>query len=198
MLPAETIDGYQHPELVDVVVRKTAAYQPAERIDVAGAKAVLDFGGGAGRHFKEAVNGADGMRWAVVETPAMVERAKEFATDRLQFFASVAEAVAWLGRVDLMHSNGALQFAPSPPETLRELCALGARTMLWSRLYLSNQAETGTQTSRLADNGPGSLAGIGNKKVSYTFTKIAEADFLSAHAGYSLAERGTDWFRFVK
>lgn len=198
MFPAATIDGYQHPEVVDVVVRKTAAYQPAERLDVRGAKTVLDFGGGAGRHYKEAVNGADGLRWAVVETPAMAARAAEFATDRFRFFSGIAEAAAWLGEVDVMHSNGALQYVPAPLATLRELCGLNARTMLWSRLFLSDRGETTTQISRLADNGPGRLAGVGNKNVSYNVTKIAEADFIACHAGYSIADRGADWFRFKK
>jgi putative methyltransferase (TIGR04325 family) len=198
LLPAETIDGYQHPELIDVVVRKTAAYQPSERLDVAGARTVLDFGGGAGRHFKEAVNGADGLRWAVVETPAMVDRAKELATDRLRFFASVDQAAAWLGAVDLMHSNGALQYVPEPMTTLRELCGLRAAAMIWRRVFLADRAETSTQVSRLSDNGPGRLSGIGNKRIAYAFTTIAEPAFIDSHAGYSLAERGADWFRFVR
>lgn len=198
LLPAERIEGYQHPELIDVVVRKTVAYQPVERLDVGGVKSVLDFGGGAGRHFKEAENGAEGLRWAVVETAAMVKHAKELETVNLRFFASISEAASWLGDVELIHSNGALQYVPDPLSTLSELCRLNARAMVWSRLLLSDRTETTTQISRLVDNGPGHLPGLANKKVSYPRTKIAESDFIDAHAGYSVAARGPDWFRFVK
>lgn len=199
LIPARTIEGYQHPDLVDVIVRKTVAYRPeAGCLNIGNARTVLDFGGGAGRHYKEAVDDSHAVRWAIVETPAMVEGATKLSTDKLRFFTNITEATKWLGHVDLMHSNGALQYAPDPVMTLRALCDVGAQQMLWYRLFLSDRAEHVTQISRLADNGPGQLSGIGNKKVSYTFTKIAESEFVASHAGYSLAERGADWFRFVK
>jgi hypothetical protein len=41
-------------------------------------------------HYKQACS--PGVRWAVVENPAMVERASELSTEYLQFFASISNA----------------------------------------------------------------------------------------------------------
>src|SRR4051794_30729350 len=121
--PAETLDGYEQPELIEVVFQKTKAYQPKDGWpEMAGVSSVLDFGGGCGLHYKQARS--PNVQWAVVETPAMVERAKELATDRLQFFTEISEAAEWLGDIDVMHSNGALQYVPHPEHALRHLCAL--------------------------------------------------------------------------
>jgi hypothetical protein len=44
--PSETLDGYEQPKLVDVIFRKTLAYQPSGSWpEMAGASSVLDFGG---------------------------------------------------------------------------------------------------------------------------------------------------------
>src|SRR3954471_560356 len=94
--PSEALEGYEHPELVEVVFRKTLAYQPdGAWPEIEGAQTVLDFGGGCGIHYKQASSPT--VRWAVVEPPAMVRRAKEIETDRLQFFTSIEDAAKWLG-----------------------------------------------------------------------------------------------------
>jgi putative methyltransferase (TIGR04325 family) len=194
LLPFETLRGYQNSELVDVVFRKTVAYQPTEPWpDIAGAKTVLDFGGACGRHYKDAMDPE--IRWAVVETPAMVARAKALETDRLKFFTDIDSASSWLGSIDVMHSNGALQFAPDPISVVRKLCSLNASRMLWYRLFLGTGKET--QVSMLGDNGPGRLD-VARKKVTYEFTRISEPEFLSAHGAYRLEARGDDWFRFTR
>jgi hypothetical protein len=197
--PSETIEGYEQPELIEVIFQKTKVYSPpqSEWLEIGGASTILDFGGGCGIHYKQAHSRS--ARWAVVESPAMVERASELSTDRLQFFASISDAADWLGPIDLMHSNGALQYAPEPELTLRQLCGLGSKTMLWHRVLLSREAiQSEVQTSLLGDNGPGRLSRIKEKNVRYTRTKIPEQTFIAAHEGYSLTERGSDWFRFSK
>lgn len=195
LLPAETLDGYENPELVEVIFQKTRAFRPTELWNET-AKTVLDFGGGCGLHYKCA---GPKVRWAVVETPAMVKRARELATDQLQFFTSIRAAADWLSEVEMMHSNGALQYTPDPEAALRELCALRAETMLWRRVQLSpGGTMVSVQTSRLVDNGPGKLSGVRDKKIRYTETRIPEQTFLSCHAGYRLIDRGADSFRFVR
>jgi hypothetical protein len=37
-----------------------------------------------------------------------------------------------------MYSNSVLQYAPEPRQTLKQLCGLRAKKMLWERLSLSN------------------------------------------------------------
>jgi putative methyltransferase (TIGR04325 family) len=194
--PAETIEGYEHPEVVEVLFQKTKAYNPQDAWpEMIGVSSVLDFGGGCGLHYKEAHSST--VRWAVVDTPAMVDRAKEFATDKLRFFTDIPKAAEWLGPIDVMHSNGALQYTPDPERMLAQLCGLRAKTMLWHRAILSKDfVEREVQSSFLGDNGPGSLW-IKEKTVLYTRTKVPERTFLDAHKDYALVERGADWFRFA-
>ena len=193
--PFETLDGYEQPELIEVIFQKTQAYHPeGDWPEMLGASTVLDFGGGCGLHYKQAK--VPGVRWAVVETPAMVERAKELATANLQFFSNISDARQWLGDVDIMYSNGALQYAMDPVIKLKQLCGVHAKKMLWYRVSLSaHSTEREIQSSRLSNNGPGKLH-VEDKFVKYARTKIPEHDFLVAHSDYALIERGPDWFRF--
>lgn len=197
--PTETLDGYEEPELVEVIFKKTKTYNPQGTWpEMIGVSSVLDFGGGCGLHYKLASHQSPGIRWAIVETPVMIQRATEFSSDKLRFFSDITEAADWLGRIDVMHSNSALQYTPDPEETLAQLCALRAKKMLWLRLSLSESSvEREIQSSLLGDNGPGSLAGLKEKTVRYVRTKIPERKFLDAHGDYTLSERGTDWFTFV-
>jgi putative methyltransferase (TIGR04325 family) len=193
IVPPETIHGYEQPELVEVIFQKTKAYRPNSKWNES-ATTVLDFGGGCGLHYKEAALDA---KWAVVETPTMVHRARELATERLKFFTSIKAARDWLGHVDLMHSNGALQYTHEPEATLAELVSLRAKVMLWKRVGLSNAEEKSLQISNLKDNGPGSIS-IKDKLVTYPITRIPERVFLTAHQGYRLVEQHGSEYRFVR
>lgn len=201
---AETLDGYENPELVEVIFQKTKVFRPTETwTEIDGARTVLDFGGGCGIHYK--MMQSPSVLWAVVETPAMAERASEIATDKLRFFSSISDAAAWLGVIDVMHSSGALQYARDPVGALRELCSLNAKVMLWKRVALSDKPETETQSSLLIHNGPGEIRGVKNKSVTYPLARIPESLFLSCHARYRvemhreyiLEDRRADDFRFV-
>jgi putative methyltransferase (TIGR04325 family) len=193
-LPVETLHGYEHPELVETIFQKTVAYAPTEPWEeMRNAGTVLDFGGGCGLHYKQANNQA--VRWAVVETPAMVRRAKTLETDHLRFFTDIDEAALWLGHIDVMHSNGSVQYAPDPLATVRQLAGLNADRMLWYRLFLGDG--TKTQVSRLQDHGPGRLD-VARKNVAFEFTRIPKADFLDAHQQYRIDASGDDWFKFAR
>jgi hypothetical protein len=200
--PTQIIDGYEHPELVEMLFRKAADAVPDRRWDVSeGRSTVLDFGGGFGQHYKCAALVSPNVRWAVVETPAIVQRAAPLATDKLRFFTEVRDAAAWLGRTDLMHSDGAIHYAPDPASQIEALCAVGATEMLWKRTALSptDRTEVDEQSSRLDENGPqASTLVVSRKLVRYRRTRIPERVFLEKHAGYRLAERSGDNFRFVR
>lgn len=127
----------------------------------------------------------------------MVARAAELATDRLRFFSDISAAAQWLSSIDLMHSDGAVQYTPRPLETVAQLCSLCSKQMVWRRLFFSDSGKPSeTQTSYLGDNGPGTVR-IKEKWVQYNRTAIAELAFLAAHKDYQLTERGADWFRFT-
>jgi hypothetical protein len=196
--PTEVLEGYAEPELLEVIFQKTKVYDPkGDWPEMVGVSSALDFGGGCGLHYKLARRQSPDIHWAVVETPAMLERAKELATDKLRFFADISEAQKWLGAIDVMHSNGALQYTLEPEDILNRLCGLRTKRMIWERIALSKaNIERELQSSLLGDNGPGSLAGLREKIVRFTRTKIPEQTFLDAHSGYVLTERGADWFRF--
>ena len=204
--PREVIEGYENPELVETILLKTINYKPSGNWPlVQGLNTVLDFGGGAGLHYKVARRQSPDIRWAVVETPAMVRRAKELATNRLMFFERIEEAADWLGNVDLIHSNGAIQYAPNAFEIIRDLCSVRPAQLVWHRVPISDgEARREVQTSFLSDNGPGKLSSAAEKLVRYERSWISEPAFIDAHKGYQIAERspdpgenGTQQFRFV-
>lgn len=192
------LDGYEHPELVETIFQKTKAYQPqAEWQEMQDVSSVLDFGGGCGVHYKQARSST--VRWAVVETPAMVKRASELTTDRLRFFTSITDAKNWLGDIEVMYSRGALHYVTDPARNLLELCQIGAKTMRWDSVCLSADLTTReAQLSLMSENGPEVVrSSLSGKAIRYTKTEMPEPDFLAAHRHYDLAERGSDWFRFV-
>jgi putative methyltransferase (TIGR04325 family) len=221
---ANDIKGYENGDLVGLIVRRTAVVRDAPRIDdpvpgelliptlvaVAAAKAettrVLDFGGAAGLHYLAANDAFPdrALRWAVIETPAMVEAASPLADGhRLRFFTDIAPALSWLEGIDVMHSVSALQYIAEPEAKLDQLIGLQAPVVYWGKLMLGEHRETVMQSSRLRDNGPGELPiGIPDRKVSYRATRIERAAFLEAHrrGGYRLAwkARDTDSYLFAR
>ncbi|MET4197519.1 hypothetical protein [Bradyrhizobium sp. LA6.12] len=204
--PREVVQGYENPELVETIFLKTINYSPdSDWPLVAGMNTVLDFGGGAGLHYKVARRQCPDIRWAVVETPAMVQRAKELGTDRLMFFERIDQAADWLGTVDLLHSNGAIQYVPDALETVRTLCSVRPATLAWYRVPISEEIRREVQTSYLSDNGPGSLLASREKLVRYERNWISEQAFIQAHEGFRITEqspdpteRGTQQFRFAR
>jgi hypothetical protein len=118
-------NGTEAPELVEIIFRRTVACDPDSGWpEMSGVSSVLDFGGGCGIHYKLAKSST--VRWAVVETARMVERASELATDRLRFFTSIDTAKEWLDDIDVMHSRHALHYTTDPADTLQKLCSLRA------------------------------------------------------------------------
>ncbi|MBF0332474.1 MAG: methyltransferase, TIGR04325 family, partial [Alphaproteobacteria bacterium] len=121
---------------------------------------VLDFGGSAGLHYFQCrhVFPTLPMLWAVVETAAVCRHAATLATADLRFFTTIADAAAWLGRVDLVHSSGAIQYTPDPEATLAALLVLNADHMVLTRLPLLESRRTVCmQLSPLGSHLPGPL-----------------------------------------
>lgn len=205
--PRDTIEGYENPELVETIFLKTTKYAPSGDWPlVAGMDTVLDFGGGAGLHYKLARKQSPNIRWAVVETRAMVHRAKELATDRLKFFERIDQAAGWLGSISMVHSNGAIQYVPNALEIIGELCAVRPATIVWYRVPISDgEPRQEIQSSYLSDNGPGSALPTKEKLVRYVRNWLPEQTFIATHEGYRIVERGPDpgergtqLFRFVR
>lgn len=190
------VASYEAADLVDVVFLKTVATRDGQPIDattarlalpwlVGSPRRVLDFGGACGaRYF--ALRGLipPDVEWHVVETPAMVERARELEDEHLHFHTGI-EGID----PDLVIASGSLQFAPDPVAALRDLVALGAPTIVVTRTELA----TGTtpirsiQQSRLAWNGAGPLPpGIADRVVEYPMIAAPVGEILAALEPYDL------------
>jgi putative methyltransferase (TIGR04325 family) len=206
--------GYDDEILADLVVRKTKAIDPSRRLDeVAPADfllpslfavscsgdRVLDFGGGGGLQYLAATQAFPRrkFRWAIVEHPLMVRRARELERENLRYFDSPESAVAWLGHIDLLHSNGALQYLDEPEAMLRRLLGFKPSVVGYSRLLIGPEAAIETQVARLSDHGPGPLpSGITDRDITHKTTTMTEAGFWAAHSGYRAVWKSKDSFVF--
>jgi putative methyltransferase (TIGR04325 family) len=108
------------------VLRELAAARP-------GPLAVLDYGGSLGsgyRRLRARLPASVGLRWTVVEQPGFVAAGRrEFAGGELEFCATIAEAAS-RGTPDVVLLASVLSYLPRPLETLAELAALGAGTIV--------------------------------------------------------------------
>ena len=198
LAPGEILDGYNSAEVIETIFRKAVTYQPDKPLaEAAGKSTVLDFGGGCGVHYRQALLVNPDVRWAIVEHPAVVRRAVELSTNRLQFFTSIKAASDWLGSIDLMHSNCALQYCADPAADLREICNACAREMVWRRTPLShsNHVERTNELMPLSHVGPG--ISISRKIVLFQRTLIPPSVLLGPHKGYTLSKRDADTLWFV-
>lgn len=183
--------GYNDDELATVVLAKTKAANSvnqsltaatllaltiAESVSHREDLRVLDFGGAFGTSYflvrEAAAKIGLNLCWAVVENPTFARLGAEFESDSLRFFDSPNGASAWLGEVDLVYSSGALQYTPSPEESLKALIGLNAPAVALLRCALSSAGRViQLQTSRLSQNGPGALpTGVRDRKLSYPRT----------------------------
>jgi len=194
------IEGYEHPDLVEEIFRKTVSFEPNEAWpEMADVSTVLDFGGACGQHYKQARLSAPDVRWAVVETPAMVARANELSTPNLRFLTSVAGAKEWLRDIDLAYSSRALQYTSDPESKIAELCETSARPILWERLILSpNGTKSEKKFSLLGENGPRLVLHFRRKAAKFNRVLTPVDRFIVVRGKYRLIDRGSDWFKFVK
>ncbi len=210
--------GYDDEALVDVVFAKTEALSDRDILAMpAGAGLdrtllavgmaalvrqppihVLDFGGAFGLHHRVARLGLPEvqLRWAIVEIPLALKKAEKLTTDSLRWFSEIGAAVDWLGRVDLVHSIGAIQYTQDPKVAVDQLSALNAPVMFWAKLALSaGKPRHHLQTSLLSENGPGPLpAEFVDRKIRHSVTEMSRESFLVAHRDYRLAWTFVDSF----
>ena len=202
----ESSDGYEHPEVIAVVAEKTAALSDAhpssrkvksrqalQRL-LAVARTghrdvrVLELGGACGAGYIETDRSLPGVlaSWAVVETPAMVDVARErFSDGQLSFHTSIDEALGTVGRPDLVIAEGVIQYTPDPIATVRSLTRIAAPVLYVSRspVVRSGVAPVfGRQTTRARAHGPGSGPGatISDTTVTLPVAIVSYEDVLAA------------------
>lgn len=200
--------GYDNAVIADVIAYKTALgvdprhFAPEQALNsivsvgMASAEiaerplTVLDFGGGCGFHyFRVSASIRSQLRWAVVETPTMAERALKLAQGRFEVFTNPADAAAALGRVHLVHASSAIQYVPEPLNTLKALVALRAPYFMLARFPIwSRNQVVGVQTSPLAANGIGPMPPtIADRQIRYPITFVNFDDVMGVLSDYEIA-----------
>jgi len=145
---------------------------------------VLDFGGGAGRHYFEVrqMIHFECSKWIVIETPAMVEKCKRSFNDQ--------NCIEWLNSFseiecppDIIYSNAAIQYSGSALRVFEDMLKIGAPIICLERLF-TNQFEHNyvLQTSKVNANGP-RLNGI-KGDISYPFEVLTRVEVNSIAARY--------------
>jgi putative methyltransferase (TIGR04325 family) len=202
--------GYDDEAVADLVVRKVKGIDPAVRLDevvppefllpslmaiACSGDRVLDFGGGAGLHYLVASRAFPRriFRWAIVEHPLMMRRASDLEHENMRFFSSPEQASEWLGSVDLLHSNGVLQYLDEPEAMVRRLLAIQPGWISWSRLLLGPEKIVETQVATLSAHGGGPLPpGFVDREITHKTTVMNQAAFLAAHSDYRTVWRSAD------
>jgi putative methyltransferase (TIGR04325 family) len=200
--------GYDNAVIADVIAYKTALavdprnFAPEQAVNsilsvgLAAAEiverplTVLDFGGGCGFHYFRVTAAIQSqLRWAIVETPTMAQRAMKLAEGRFEVFTEIAAATAALGRIHLVHASSAIQYAPDPLGTLRALATLQARYFMVARFPVWSRSQlVGVQTSPLAANGIGPMPPeIADRQVRYPVTFTNFDDVMRIMDSYEIA-----------
>lgn len=183
------LHGYESAEVIDTIVLKTEIYQVDKfdncelynTLNRLQPKTVLDFGGGAGVHAKQARWWGFNISWAIVETPSMVAHCNK-RSYLPKWFTKISEAVDFHSdQVDLVLCSGALQYHPTPNLIASELADLGAKELLYQRLRLN--APNDIEVSWLSDHGPGPASGP-EALVHIPRYRVMTKPFLAAHLGY--------------
>jgi len=207
--------GYEESDLLDVIAAKTQIFRDrAEQhaavvsesdlhsllalttsamATEATSVRVLDFGGACGAHYYNLrrLMPRHELRWAIVETPGMAERANGLAAGNSwpSAFSSVADATRALGgSVDLVHASGALQCTPDPQAALATLLEVRAPVLLLTRgaVTRGDRDVVAILESSLAANGPGPLPPhFQDRPLSFPFVFVSRERLLARlHAAY--------------
>jgi putative methyltransferase (TIGR04325 family) len=189
--------GYNDVEIAEVIAFKTGmrfepnvvapeqALNSIVAVGIASAEVrnrqlnVLDFGGGCGFHYVRVVSATKTpLKWAIVETPKMAEKAKIIGQNYFRVFTTIDDATTALGVVDLVHASGSIQYVPNPKDVLKALAAPRPKYILLARLpNWSKDTIVGVQISTLSENGIGPMPpNKPDREILYpvTFMNIAE------------------------
>jgi putative methyltransferase (TIGR04325 family) len=191
-------DGYESTDLVEVVVEKSKQFNISIKnnpildlgilrtiIGIGLVKnksklSVIDFGGAGGFHYtiaKIVLGNETVLNWSVVETTAMMKKAKQLENNELKFYDSIDLAQKELVNVDLVFTSGTLHSCPNPTESLEQLININAKYIFITRTAFNNSSSEiiSTQISNLSDNGVGPLPiGYKNKKLKYPVTFMSK------------------------
>jgi len=177
LVKTKSIQGYESRQLVDLIIWKNLnlrrlqsnissdinSFRILAAVGLARQKTttmrVLDFGGGGGHHqliAKQFFSDID-FEWIVIETPSLVESAREKIHETGLLFSSEPIGAQKKIELDLIHSNSAVQYTENPAETIEQLLLLNFRLIFLTRIPVISKGKyfEYTQESMLSSNGPG-------------------------------------------
>lgn len=154
---------------------------------------VIDFGGGVppallshllGDHFS--------AQWHIVEIPTLVEAAQgELNVPNVTFSSQLDVSVNQLGKVDLVHASGVLQYVDDPRSWLERLLAIRAEFVFFNRCgFTEGEFDViGIQRSPISDLGPRvalPLEPDGFMEIPFYYMRKREFDEIMVRANYKL------------
>jgi putative methyltransferase (TIGR04325 family) len=104
---------------------------------------VIDFGGADGGHYlmiRQLIRPDIRLKWIVVETAEMVKAMRLFATDELSFCDNLEGAIQKMGKIDILHTAGTIQYTPNPYQCVEKMLESGADYLIFNRQSL-NQSD---------------------------------------------------------
>lgn len=148
---------------------------------------VIDFGGGDGGYYlyiRELIRPEIGLNWQVVETSEMVKAMKGFTTDELSFCNNLDESVQKMGKIDVVHTSGTIQYTPNPYDFLEKMLNSHANYIIFNRNTF-NSANTDLitiQRSLLSWHGSSDITGVSftDCEIKYPLTNISIQKFETA------------------
>ena len=162
---------------------------------------VIDFGGGGGRHLKSFSGSHGPEQWAVVETTAFCQEARDkLSWGKLSFFDSIEDASKSLPRVDLVHASSSIQYTDSPLKIFESLLATNSDNVVIEKLVVTTCKTTQIfwQYSSLRANIPyhpdRKLGFEGFRYLRYKLTAETEANYflIASLNGYLITESWSD------
>jgi putative methyltransferase (TIGR04325 family) len=176
----EKLESHSTPKLDFVLLRPLLVFALIQKKKIN----VFDLGGGGGTHYhitRKLINNENKLKWAVLETPSMVAKARSISNEELSFFSEYSHALEFLGNIDVALASSVFQYLRDPIEELIKFINLGAEFIFITRTALTDQNSTlrVIQKTRLKDNGPGSLPkNFQDSEVQYPLTVVNKNLFM--------------------
>jgi putative methyltransferase (TIGR04325 family) len=145
---------------------------------------VIDFGGADGGHYlliRQLIKPETRLKWTVVETAEMVKAMHIFATDELSFCDNLDDAIQKMGKIDILHTAGTIQYTPNPYQFVEKMVHSAADYLIFNRQSLNqNDADLITiQRSLLSWHGSNDVksAAFVDCEIRYPHTNISLKKF---------------------